>query len=252
LLHLIRLSCRPLIDNHFDRINTRSIPILPETSASVSDPSVDPTENPGAEIIEEEGSDQALGVAFPSINNTDLQLVGNISSQQIPQVVMPDNQSKIIVPGQVLGNKSIAPATNQTEEGEFGTSGNFTQPQQPLVDEFGNIIPTDNATVVDNLTQPLQPQQPLLDEFGNIIPSDNATFVDNLTQAQQPQQPLVDEFGNVIPTQPPIDNFTQALQSPGDTVPPELTAEVEICDNLVDDDGDDLTDFDDPEGCSPA
>jgi len=249
----------------------QSIPILPETSASVSEPSVDPTEDPGVEIIEEEGSDQALGIAFPSINNTEilsinntngLQLVGNTSSQQIPQVVMQDNQSKIIVPGQVLGNKSIATATNQTEEVKFGTSGNFTQPQQPLVDEFGNVIPSDNITAVDNFTQPSLQQQPLVDEFGNVIPtqppSDNFTTqqfpTDNFTtqpQQLQPslqQQPLVDEFGNVIPTQPLIDNFTQPLQPPEVALP----AQIEICDNFVDDDGDGLADFDDPEGCSPT
>jgi hypothetical protein len=262
-----------------------------------SDPNVDPTEDPGVEIIEEEGSDQALGVTFPSINNTEvLQLVDNISLQQTSEAEMLENQSESIMPGRGLGNKSIAITTNQTEEGEFGTSGNFTveqlpqqplvdefgniiptenvtaidgfavdnltaeQEQAPLVDEFGNIIPTENVTAVDNFTagqlQPLQPQQPLVDEFGNIVPSENVTIIDNFTAGQlqplQPQQPLVDELGNIIPTQPSIDNFTQPLQSPGDTMPSEMTAEVEICDNLVDDDSDGLVDFYDPEGCSPA
>jgi len=84
------------------------------------------------------------------------------------------------------------------------------QPQQPLVDEFGNVIPTDNVTAVDgfaadNFTAE-QEQAPLVDEFGNAIPveslsSENITLIDNFTAEQLPQQPLVDEFGNIIPTE---------------------------------------------------
>jgi peptidoglycan hydrolase-like protein with peptidoglycan-binding domain len=141
----------------------QDIPILPESSTSISEPNADPTEDPGAEIIEEEGSDQALGVAFPSINNTEIiRLVGNVSSQQIPQTEMSENLSEIIL---------TEPPSDTFDQQQF-SSDNFTQPlppppaqQQQLVDEFGNVIPTEPPSDTfdqqqfssDNFTQPLPP-----------------------------------------------------------------------------------------------
>ena len=139
--------------------------------------------------------------------------VGNFTFEQISSenVTAPDN----FTAGQLQPQQPLLDEFGNVIATDNATAlDNFTQPlqpQQPLVDEFGNVIATDNATALDNFTQPLQPQQPLVDEFGNVIATDNATALDNFTQPLQPQQPLLDEFGNVIP-QFPADNFTQPLQ----------------------------------------
>jgi hypothetical protein len=142
------------------------------------------------------------------------------------------------------GNLVIQPVTNYINDStpqQQPTSGSLNDSMVELLSQTEGVIIGSpiNGSSTGNFTFEQIPA-------ANVTSPGNFTALDNFTQPQQ--QPLVDEFGNIIPTQPPTDNFTQPLPPPEVALP----AQVEICDNFVDDDSDGLADFDDPEGCSPA